>query len=521
VARQPLLVAYGLRGGKRLTASPLADVPPTTRVPLSPLGDPHASLYRLLGRATGSARPLHVFSTRPLHALCTPSARPMRVLCARPAGRTWHCRWMHESHDWTRLQAYDRDHVWHPYAPLPSQRPAIPVVSASGVRLRLADGHELVDAMASWWTAIWGYRHPVLDAAVQDQLGRMSHVMFGGLTHAPAIELAQRLVSMAPQGLENVFFADSGSVSVEVALKTAIQYQRNASRPEKARFLALSGGYHGDTFGAMSVCDPVGGMHHLFADVLPQQLFAPRPLAGPGVDPGWEAEVRDLVDRNSDQIAAVICEPIAQGAGGMWFYDPGYVGVLREVCDEYGLLLVLDEIATGFGRTGALFAADLAGISPDIMCVGKALTGGYMGMAAMLCTAEVAHVVSGGEAGCLMHGPTFMANPLACAAALASTGLLATGDWRQQVERVHAGLRQGLSPALALPGVSDVRVLGAIGVIQLDHQVDVAAATDAAVGRGAWVRPFRDLIYTMPAYVTPDADLATIGAALTAAAEVG
>jgi adenosylmethionine---8-amino-7-oxononanoate aminotransferase len=428
---------------------------------------------------------------------------------------------MDDTHDWARLESYDRDHVWHPYAPLPAQRPALPVVSASGVRLRLADGRELVDAMASWWTAIWGYRHPVLDAAVQDQLGRMSHVMFGGLTHAPAVELAQRLVAMAPQGLESVFFADSGSVSIEVALKTAIQFQRNTGHAKKTRFLALAGGYHGDTFGAMSVCDPIGGMHHLFADVLPQQLFAPRPPAGVGVDPGWETEVREIAERHSDQIAAVICEPVAQGAGGMWFYDPGYLRVLREVCDEHGLLLVLDEIATGFGRTGAMFASDLAGVSPDIMCVGKALTGGYMSMAAMLCTSEVARVVSGGEAGCLMHGPTFMANPLACAAALASTDLLATDDWRSEVKRVHAGLRHCLSPAASLPGVSDVRVLGAIGVIQMDHQVDVAAATDAAVRRGVWVRPFRDLIYTMPAYVTPDADMATIGAALCAAAEVG
>jgi adenosylmethionine-8-amino-7-oxononanoate aminotransferase len=428
---------------------------------------------------------------------------------------------MDKTHDWARLESYDRQHVWHPYAPLPAQRPALPVVSAAGARLLLADGRELVDAMASWWTAIWGYRHPVIDEAIQDQMGRMSHVMFGGLTHAPAIELSQRLVAMAPQGLESVFLADSGSVSVEVALKTAIQYQRNAGHPEKTRFLALSGGYHGDTFGAMSVCDPIGGMHHLFADVLAQQLFAPRPPAGPGVDPGWETEVREMAESNSDRIAAVICEPVAQGAGGMWFYDPGYVRVLREVCDEHGALLVLDEIATGFGRTGALFASDLAGVSPDIMCVGKALTGGYMSMAAMLCTREVSEVVSGGEAGCLMHGPTFMANPLACAAALASTGLLAVGGWPRQVERVNAGLRHGLSPALSLPAVSDVRVLGAIGVIQLDHQVDIAAATGAAVGHGVWVRPFRDLIYTMPAYITPDADLATIGTALCAAAEVG
>lgn len=428
---------------------------------------------------------------------------------------------MDDAHRWEQLLAYDREHVWHPYAALPAPRPALPVVSASGVRLRLADGRELVDAMASWWTAIWGYRHPVLDAAVLDQLGRMSHVMFGGLTHAPAIELAQRLVSMAPSGLESVFFADSGSVSVEVALKTAVQYQRNAGHPRRARFLALAGGYHGDTFGAMSVCDPVDGMHHLFAGALPEHLFVPRPPAGAGVDPGWEAEVRDMARRHSDQIAAVVAEPVAQGAGGMWFYDPAYVRVLREICDENGLLLVLDEIATGFGRTGALFGSVLAGVSPDIMCIGKALTGGYLTLSAMLCTAEVAHVVSGGEAGCLMHGPTYMANPLACAVALASTGLLATGEWREDVKRVSAGLQHALSPAISLPGVKDVRVLGAIGVLQLDHQVDVATATGAAVERGAWLRPFRDLIYTMPPYVATDDDVETIGAAMIAAAEVG
>ena len=356
------------------------------------------------------------------------------------------------THDWRQLLSFDRDHIWHPYAALPPPVAALPVVAASGVRLELADGRKLVDGMASWWTAVHGYRHPVLDAAAHDQLERMAHVMFGGLTHRPAIELAAQLVSIAPAGLDRVFFADSGSVSVEVALKVCLQYQRAQGRPARSRFLALEGGYHGDTFGAMAVCDPVGGMHHLFADVLPRQVFAPRPPSGPGVDPAWEDEVRRLGATHSDELAAVIAEPVVQGAGGMWFYDPGYVRVLRDICDEHGLLLLLDEIATGFGRTGELFAADAAGVSPDVMCVGKAMTGGYLTLAAALCTAEVASAVSSGEAGCLMHGPTYMANPLACAVALASTGLFASGEWRGDVKRVESGLKAALAPARLAPG---------------------------------------------------------------------
>ena len=423
--------------------------------------------------------------------------------------------------DWTALLAYDREHVWHPYAPLPATLPALPVVSASGVRLELADGRQLVDGMASWWTAIWGYRNPVIEAALSAQMAAMSHVMFGGLTHSPAIELAHRLAQMAPAGLDRVFFADSGSVSVEVALKTCLQYQRNHGRPGRSKFLALSGGYHGDTFGAMAVCDPVGGMHHLFAGNLPGNIFTPRPPAGRGVERSWVTEVRDLARHHTGELAAIVAEPIVQGAGGMWFYDPGYVQVLREVADEHALLLVLDEIATGFGRTGTLFASEAAGVAPDVMCVGKALTGGYLSMAAMLCTAEVADAVSSGEAGCLMHGPTYMANPLACAAALASTGMLASGEWRHQVRRVEAGLTEALTPAKALAHVTDARVLGAIGVLQLDHPVDVAAATGAAVSRGVWLRPFRDLIYAMPPYVSTDDEVAEIGAAMVAAAAAG
>jgi adenosylmethionine-8-amino-7-oxononanoate aminotransferase len=424
------------------------------------------------------------------------------------------------------LLAFDREHVWHPYAALPAAVDPLLVESAEGVRLQLADGRELIDGMASWWCAIHGYRHPRLDGAVQRQLGQMAHVMFGGLTHAPAIELARRLVELTPEGLEHVFFADSGSVSVEVAIKMALQYQRARGRPEKQRLLALRGGYHGDTFGAMSVCDPVGGMHHLFAGTLPQQLFAPRPPGGfdaAAVDPTWDAETTALFEAHAGELAAVIAEPIVQGAGGMHFYAPAYVRRLRELCDEHDVLLILDEIATGFGRTGdALFAAAHAGIAPDVMCVGKALTGGYMTLAAALCSGRVARGISdaSGEAGVLMHGPTFMANPLACTVALASFELLEERGWHADVARISQGLRAGLAPAAALPGVADVRVQGAIGVVQLERDVDVAAATTAAVERGVWLRPFRDLLYVMPPYVMSDGDLAVVCEALCAAAHV-
>ena len=425
------------------------------------------------------------------------------------------------------LLAFDREHVWHPYASLPAAHAPLLVESAEGVRLRLADGRELIDGMASWWCAIHGYRHPRLDAALAAQAGRMSHVMFGGLTHAPAIELARRLVELTPEGLEHVFFADSGSVSVEVAIKMALQYQRSRGQPEKHRLLALRGGYHGDTFGAMAVCDPVGGMHHLFAGTLPQQLFAPRPPGGfsaEEVDPAWAAAVEELFATHAGELAAAIAEPVVQGAGGMHFYSPAYVRLLRELCDEYDVLLILDEIATGFGRTGGeLFAASHAGVAPDVMCVGKALTGGEMTLAATLCNGRVARGIGGsaGEAGVLMHGPTFMANPLACAVALASLELLCERDWRLDVARVEAGLRAGLAPAAALPGVREVRVQGAVGVVQLAADVDMGAASAAAVERGVWLRPFRDLVYAMPPYVVGDADLALVGDAVVAAARAG
>lgn len=410
--------------------------------------------------------------------------------------------------------------MWHPYSALPNKQRPLPVVSAEGVRLRLADGRELIDGMSSWWCAIHGYRHPALDAAVSKQLERMAHVMFGGLTHEPAVNLAERLVEISPDGLEHVFFADSGSVSVEVAIKMALQYQRAIGHPERTRLLTIRGGYHGDTFGAMSVCDPIGGMHSMFTGVLADQVFAEQPPAGFGapLDKLWVEHVAQLFDRHAAELAGVIVEPVVQGAGGMRFYSPACISVLRGLCDQHELLLLLDEIATGFGRTGALFASEHAPVTPDIMCVGKALTGGYMTLAATLCTSEVAQAVSAGEGGALMHGPTFMANPLACSVALASLDLLAEGCWREDVARIERGLRDGLEPARELPGVLDVRVLGAIGVVQMEHEVDIAAATSVAVEQGVWLRPFRDLIYTMPPYVIGGEDLGRVAKAVVMAA---
>ena len=436
-----------------------------------------------------------------------------------------------------KLLELDRQRVWHPYAPMPPVQPPLVVESARGVRLRLAGGAELIDGMSSWWAALHGYAHPALDAAAKEQLGRMSHVMFGGLTHEPAVTLADRLAALAPDGLEHVFLCDSGSVSVEVAVKMCLQYWRSRGMPRKQRLLTWRGGYHGDTFMAMSVCDPEGGMHRMWDGVLPRQVFAGPPPAGfaAGVDEAYADSLRELIGRHSGELAAVIVEPVVQGAGGMRFHDPGYLRVLREACDTHGVLLVFDEIATGFGRTGALFAAEHAAVSPDVMCVGKALTGGYLSLAATLASGEVAAGIAAGELPVLAHGPTFMGNPLACAVANASLDVL-LGDvpvpaggqpasasypdgWRARVTRIEAGLRAGLAAAAGRPGVSGVRVLGAIGVVQLDHEVDVAAATAAAVRAGVWLRPFRDLVYTMPPYVTDDEDVAAISAGVLAAVE--
>nr|WP_259465184.1 adenosylmethionine--8-amino-7-oxononanoate transaminase [Streptomyces sp. TLI_171] len=398
------------------------------------------------------------------------------------------------------------------------------VESAAGVRLRLAEpvgGHdELIDGMSSWWAAIHGYRHPELDAAVRGQLDSMSHVMFGGLTHRPAVELASRLVELTPEPLQHVFLADSGSVSVEVALKMCLQYWQSVGRPEKRRVLTWRGGYHGDTFHPMSVCDPEGGMHQLWGGVLPRQLFAAEPPAGydAPADPEYVAHLADLIERHAGELAAVIVEPVVQGAGGMRFHSPDYLTALRELCDAHDVLLVFDEIATGFGRTGELFAADHAGVSPDVMCLGKALTGGYLTMAATLCTSRIAEGISRGEVPVLAHGPTFMGNPLAAAVANASIDLLLRQDWRTEVKRLESTLHTALAPCAQQPGVADVRVLGAIGVVQLAAPVDMAAATAAAAEHGVWLRPFRDLIYTMPPYISTDRDVAAIGRAVTAAA---
>jgi adenosylmethionine-8-amino-7-oxononanoate aminotransferase len=404
---------------------------------------------------------------------------------------------------------------------MPAALAQLPVVGAQGVRLELADGRRLIDGMSSWWCAVHGYRHPVLDAAVRDQLGRMAHVMFGGLTHEPAVRLAGQLLEMAPAGLEHVFFADSGSVSVEVAIKMCLQAQRAARGPSARRLLTVRGGYHGDTFGAMALCDPVEGMHGLFAGTLAEHLFADCPPAGfdAPLDAAWAAQVEGLISAHAHELAGVILEPVVQGAGGMRFHSPACVALMRRLCDERGLLLILDEIATGFGRTGAMFACEHADVSPDIMCLGKALTGGYMTLAATLCTSAVAEAISTGEGGALMHGPTYMASPLACSVALASLDLLSEGSWRPRVAAIERGLREGLAPARDLPGVADVRVLGAIGVVQLRHEVDVLAATAAAVEHGVWLRPFRDLIYTMPPYVIGEEELASVSAAVVAGAQ--
>ncbi|MFI6101621.1 adenosylmethionine--8-amino-7-oxononanoate transaminase [Lentzea sp. NPDC051213] len=399
---------------------------------------------------------------------------------------------------------------------MPGTQEPLLVSSAEGVRLTLADGRELVDGMSSWWAAIHGYRHPVLDAAVTEQLGRMSHVMFGGLTHEPAIRLCAKLVEISPAGLEHVFLCDSGSVSVEVAVKMCLQYWRSQNRPEKHRLLTWRGGYHGDTFNPMSVCDPEGGMHSLWRGILPVQVFADAPPAE--MDTAYVQHLADVIEEHAGELAAIIVEPVVQGAGGMRFHDPRYLHVLRELAYTHDVLLVFDEIATGFGRTGELFGADHANVSPDVMCVGKSLTGGYLSMAATLCTSRVADGISKGEVPVLAHGPTFMGNPLASAVSLASIDLLLSQDWKREVARIENGLKKGLAPARALPGVKDVRVLGAIGVVQLHEPVDMARATKAAVDAGVWLRPFRDLIYTMPPFVSTDDDVATICQGVIAAA---
>ncbi len=417
---------------------------------------------------------------------------------------------------WSELQAADRELVWHPYASATDIPEVYPVTGAEGVRLTLADGRQLIDGMASWWCAIHGYNHPILNRAVRGQLAAMSHVMFGGLTHPPAVKLARLLDKLTPDSLDRVFFSDSGSVAVEVALKMALQYWYSIGARRKQKFVALRSGYHGDTFGAMSVCDPVTGMHHLFGDVLPRQHFVPAPdvpFDQPCPDAAM-APLGELFASSHQEIAAVIVEPVVQGAGGMRFYSPDYLVKLRALCDAFDVLLIFDEIATGFGRTGKLFALEHAGVAPDILCLGKALTGGYLTLAATLCNDRIATGISEGEARALMHGPTFMANPLACATAIASIELLLSQPWQRSIQRLNDDLSQGLAPAAELPGVADVRTLGAIGVIELHKPVDLKTVQPMFVERGVWVRPFGTLVYCMPPYIMNSDDVATLTSAM-------
>ena len=423
------------------------------------------------------------------------------------------------SADWQQQLQFDQQHIWHPYTSMINPLPCYHVNSASGCTIELSSGETLIDGMSSWWAAIHGYNNDRLNQAAHQQIDRFSHVMFGGLTHEPAVKLAERLIELTPAPLKKVFIADSGSVSIEVAIKMALQFWVGRERPEKNQLLTIRGGYHGDTFAAMSVCDPVNGMHHLFKHALRNQRFMDRPALSywSQWDDSAADELAAVFSQHHHQLAAVVLEPIIQGAGGMRMYHPNYLREIRRLCDQYDVLLICDEIATGFGRSGKLFAMEHADVCADILCVGKALTSGYMTLAAVVTSDEVAHTVSDEKAGgALMHGPTFMGNPLACAVAAESLAMISEGHWKQQVMAIETQLEAELRPLAAHASVAEVRVLGAIGVVEMKNVIDVAAAQRLFIQHGVWIRPFGKLLYVMPPYIITAEQLTRITEAMTA-----